>query len=672
VYRFATYLQKAIELTNDVRAYGSLILSALEKQDTENLSVLRANQELNIQIRLLDIKRLQVAEAADQITALQYQKAVVQKRYDFYSTRAFMNPSETAAMTLQLKGLLANELAVVLDTAAGVAHLIPTEQVGAAGWGGVPYVTAQFGGADIGSSSSAWASVARGLGGLATQQSAMAGTIGSYQRRADDWSFQAALASAELTQLDSQIAAANQRLTIATTELGIQNTQISNAQAVSTFLTSKYTNQQLYSWMVTQLTAIYTQAYQLAFSLALQAQNAYRYELGTYSDTFIQSGYWDSQHKGLTAGESLVFDLRRMEAQYLAGNSRELELTRHVSLVLTSPAALVMLRETGECAITLDETLFDSDHPGHYFRRLRAVALTIPCVTGPYTGVNATLSQGSAVVRVQPPDSTYQPWNFVTPPSGQPVVSSPIAPAGATTIATSHGQNDAGLFDASPRDERWLPFEGRGAVSTWNLTLDPRDNNFDFSTITDVILHIRYTARGGGDANTVRAQILSQIETSRSVLVSARNTFGNAYYTFFNPAVAAATAQTLTLPLSNVLFPYSNLGSGAKIAGINVHVLLSVPAAGNTIAGTFGVTGVASPAALTLAPSSLMMGDGTPAAALTGTAPLTTPLSAPQSFDLTVPSASVPAALATTVGGVTRLDPGKIEDILLIINYSID
>jgi hypothetical protein len=44
----------------------------------------------------------------------------------------------------------------------------------------------------------------------------------------------------------------------------------------------------------------------------------------------------------------------------------------------------------------------------------------------------------------------------------------------------------------------------------------------------------------------------------------------------------------------------------------------------------------------------------------------------PQSFALTVPVASVPAALAITVNGQTRLDPTKIEDILLIVKYSIN
>jgi hypothetical protein len=677
IYRFATYLQKAIELANEVRAYGSLLLSSLEKQDAETLTALRANQELDIQTRMLDVKTAQLSEAQDQKTALMKQKDVVNVRYVFYHTVAYTNAWEDAAAALQTSALVLNGVAVVLDLTAGGTNLVPTVTWGAAGFGGTPVLELSYGGGNIAKSASSFANAAREIAGILSEGGNLAATWGSYRRRKDEWTLQENIAIAENLQLDAQITAAIDRIAIASKELDLQNQQISNAQAVSDFLTNKYTNAQLYGWMATQLTTVYAQAYQLAFSLALQAQNAYQYELGRYSDTFLQSGYWDNQHQGLTAGESLMFDLRRMEAQYLAENTREFEITKHISLALASPMQLVILRESGQCTISLDETLFDSDYPGHYFRRLRAVALTIPCVTGPYTGINATLSQGSAIVRVQAPAAGYQPWNFVTPPTGQSVVGSPLAATGTSTIVTSNGQNDAGLFEVNLRDERWLPFEGRGAVSTWNLTLDQRDNNFDFSTITDVVLHIRYTARGGGDANAVRAGIKSQIETDRSIVVSARSTFGNAYYTFFNPAVAAATEQTLTLPLTNILFTYSNLGSGVKISSVAFHVPLSVPAGTNKIAAAFDVTNVTSPAALSLAPSSLTRGDGTPVAALTGTAPpgiapFTTPLSAPQSFDLTVPSASVPAALATTVGGVTRLDPSKVEDILLIINYSID
>ena len=39
-----------------------------------------------------------------------------------------------------------------------------------------------------------------------------------------------------------------------------------------------------------------------------------------------------------------------------------------------------------------------------------------------------------------------------------------------------------------------LPFEGNGVDTTWSLSLPPAANPFDFSSITDVMLTIDYTA----------------------------------------------------------------------------------------------------------------------------------------------------------------------------------
>src|SRR5262249_18368400 len=173
---------------------------------------------------------------------------------------------------------------------------------------------------------------------------------------------------------------------------------IANATVLNDFLNNKYTRAQLYDWMLTKLTTVHTQAYQLTVDLAQRANAAYNYELGT-SELFIRPDAWDSQHQGLLAAEGLLFDLPRSEASYPDANVRELELTKHISLALTQPASLVALRETGSCSIELGEDLFDRDHPGHFFRRIRSVALTIPCVTGQYTGVNATLTLVSSYYR---------------------------------------------------------------------------------------------------------------------------------------------------------------------------------------------------------------------------------------------------------------------------------
>ena len=77
-------------------------------------------------------------------------------------------------------------------------------------------------------------------------------------------------------------------------------------------------------------------------------------------------------------------------------------------------------------------------------------------------------------------------------------------------IAASSAQNDSGVFELSFRDERYLPFEGAGAVSEWSLELfsdlpanNPEPANLDFGTalrqfdygiISDAVLHVKYTA----------------------------------------------------------------------------------------------------------------------------------------------------------------------------------
>lgn len=38
-------------------------------------------------------------------------------------------------------------------------------------------------------------------------------------------------------------------------------------------------------------------------------------------------------------------------------------------------------------------------------------------------------------------------------------------------IATSGAQSDAGLFELNFRDDRYLPFEGAGAISRWRIEL---------------------------------------------------------------------------------------------------------------------------------------------------------------------------------------------------------
>ena len=49
-----------------------------------------------------------------------------------------------------------------------------------------------------------------------------------------------------------------------------------------------------------------------------------------------------------------------------------------------------------------------------------------------------------------------------------------------TSIAVSTGQNDSGVFELNFRDERYIPFEGAGAISKWRIELPGTFREFDY------------------------------------------------------------------------------------------------------------------------------------------------------------------------------------------------
>ena len=288
-----------------------------------------------------------------------------------------------------------------------------------------------------------------------THNATIASIQGGYERRWHEWKLQERLAVLELVQIDRQKDVASIRKSIAEHDLASHVRQIENADAVEELLRDKFTNRQLYDWTVSQVSAVYFQTYRLAYDMAKRAERAFRFERGLTSSSFVQFGAWDGLKKGLLAGERLSLDLKRMEIAYLDKNRREYEISRHVSLRLHDPANLIALKLTGVCTIRLPEALFDADYPGHYFRRIKSLSITIPCVTGPYTSVNATLTLLKSRIRV---DAEVGAEYAADEHFLQDF-------AAVQSIATSTAESDAGVFELGFRDERYLPFEGAGAIA---------------------------------------------------------------------------------------------------------------------------------------------------------------------------------------------------------------
>jgi len=656
-YRFTFMVQKTSELCGELKNLGSALLSALEKRDAEALAQLRSIQEVIMLNAVRLVKQQQVDEATASLTALQKSSDMVNERYKYYSTIAFINAWENTAMSLQGEALNLNIMEAYALTVAVGLYLTPDIKIGAP-----TSVGATEGGSNVGQSADKHGATLGTYANILNAMGSMAATLGSYQRRKDDWDLQARLAQKELAQIEQQIAAATIRQSIAVQELANHDLQIANAQAVDDVLHSKFTNQDLYDWMVGQIAGIYFQSYQLAYDLAKKVEQTYRYELGLQDSNFIQFGYWDSLKKGLLAGELLAYDLKRMELSYIDQCKREYEITRSISLAQLDPVALVQLKQGGQCFFTIPEALFDLDYPGHYLRRIKLVSVNIFCVTGPYINVNATLSLLSSSVR----KSNTLLGGKYTRQTNDPRFSD--SSGIVQSIATSSGQSDSGLFETNLRDERYLPFEGSGAISSWGLELPQVFQQFDYNTISDVILQIRYTARESSGLlkqqavtelqSALNAIVLDENQKGLARLVSLRHEYPSEWYRFLHPA-GATDMQSLTFALTPERFPFLSQGRHITLGKFEVFVQVDNAFAGTHNASTLNFVLAVGNSAPT--PTTAHLSDILSMAVWNGV------LRGEKTFS----SAPGNWTLNGWLAGGAQLDPNAIEDIVVVCHYAM-
>jgi len=523
-YRFSVLAARASELAAETRTLGGALLAAIEKRDAERLSQMRSANELAMLERVEAVRRLQIEEAEANLESLRATRTLTETRYQQYQRllgretsaapaigatsgdESMLGRVQTGASAASGLGLIEQEdnqieylghaydwsVAASVVKGVGAASHMSASIAAASGIGAFGVEVLKSAGSSLSITGDMFDLVSRGWQHGANQGSLMAG----HYRRRDDWAFQSNQALRELRQIDRQMLANEIRISLAKKELENQQLQIEQTQAIDDFLHDKYSNADLYDWMVQQLSAAHFTAYNLARELAMRAQAAAVRELGGAPLNVIGRGHWDGLRSGLLAGERLHQEVKRLEVTYLERNVREHEMTKHVSLRRLDPKALVALRLDRACDFELPEWLFDLDAPGHYARRLKSVSLSVPCVVGPYGVVNCKLILLGTRTRVSV-ENVQNTTSYLATTSDARF---DVRYGAAESIFTSSGRDDSGLFETSLRDERFLPFEGAGAISRWRLELPGSVPQFDYDTISDVILHLRYTARDGGES----------------------------------------------------------------------------------------------------------------------------------------------------------------------------
>ena len=426
---------------------------------------------------------------------------------------------------------------------------------------------------------------------LADSAASLLGQTASHERRADDWILQYNLAAHELMQIGRQILTSLIAEQIAHHEYLNIKQQIKNAEEVDLFLHEKFTNEDLYLWMQGEISRLYYEYYRFAFDTARKAERTMKQELmrpEVDAQDFVKFNYWDGGRKGLLSGEALHLDVKRMEMAYHENNKRELELTRHVSLRQLEPARTAHPKG--------DRQL----HGDHSRMALRS-GLPRP-LHAPHQERRAF----DPVRRRPVHERQLHPFALEEQPA-QVTLSARYARQGSEddrfvdyagavqSIVTSGGSNDSGMFETNLRDERFLPFEGAGAESTWKLELPKDYPAFDYTTISDVILHIRYTARQGVDPTKVSAaldDLFQQANQSNlALLFSLRHDFPTEWSAFVNGT------GNFTATIRKDYFPYFTQGEGKTITIVGLDLygkdVTKHHVVGDPVAATNGLSGQA-------------------------------------------------------------------------------
>ncbi|HEX7993241.1 MAG TPA: hypothetical protein VF506_04915, partial [Streptosporangiaceae bacterium] len=182
-YRFAYMLGRTRELTSRLSGLGSALLSALEKKDAEELSLLRNTQEHAILEMQLQIKQQQLEAAKQSLAALQEGLKNARARETHYQQliATGLTAHEQEQIAQMIVGQQNSQTGNSYSIASSIGSIIP--QIGS------PFAMT-FGGQQIGPALAAVATSYKAQGEKASFQGSLAAALGGWDRRSQDWQLQ--------------------------------------------------------------------------------------------------------------------------------------------------------------------------------------------------------------------------------------------------------------------------------------------------------------------------------------------------------------------------------------------------------------------------------------------------------------------------------------------------
>ncbi|WP_421907369.1 neuraminidase-like domain-containing protein [Mameliella sp.] len=584
-HRFSVLVERARRAASECANMGRQLLQAYQQGDAEYLSSLNTKHQRQVADLTLDIRKNQYRDADWNRQALVLAKEHAITNLTFYqgllaagllSGEAQYEPLIGTSTGLRSAGN-------VVEAIGQAMNLIPDPNVGLMSFVTLPP------GKKLAMIFSSAGTVVNVAADIVNTVASLGLTKDGWERRADQWEHNRALSEIDVARIEREILAAERRRDAALRELNNYRQNMANTAEVEDYLRDKFTSHELFLWLQKETAALYAQCHDLALQCAWDAERAFNFERELSADRFIAMDMPDTLHERLLDGERLSLALARMQKAYEDRDRRPYELMKHISLREHFPSAFLQLISTGRCVIELPEWLFDCDNPGHFLRRIRSLSVTLPCIVGPYQGVNCKVTLLASSIRVSPEvfapdhrccDDTGCNSGYEALPDDPRIVHLHGA---AEAIATSSGQSDAGLFTLDLNDLRYLPFEYQGAACKLCIELPAETNRFDIDTLSDLVLHMQYTAHEGGDRLRAAAAACAErhLPGSGTRFIDAKRELPGLWRTMPAPMrhgiPASRDGEYLGLRLDRGMFPFL---TGNRRPLVNrIQVLFEAPGA---------------------------------------------------------------------------------------------
>ncbi|KAH7064065.1 hypothetical protein BKA63DRAFT_482752 [Paraphoma chrysanthemicola] len=596
--RFQYLMQRALEVCAELKQSGAALLSVAERKDGEEFQSFRAKQETGLPRILIGMKKKQKVESEKGLEQLQLSRNSAVHRLLYYAsltgddvkvpgadadfeeiTQNIPKPSNddlrlTVHEQLELgfadQAAALNTRAYGLELSSAILSIVPMPEIDAEPFG----YGMSFQMPSLGIFNQIGALTLRGLAASTADAGQRSARISGWTKQLQERRLEQNQTGQEIKNIDKQMEAARIRIEVIEKDIAASEKALDDALATEEFLRSKFTSEALYAWYESNARSYHYQLYIMATELAKRVEAAYIFEMGPIPRSFLSpSGYWDQTKRGLQSGDQLWFALKRMESDYVNQSATDFELSKNISLRQLDPVQLLGLRENATAKFKLPELVFDLDFPGHYCRRIKSVAFSLQCIAGPYTSISCTASLQNHRFRNDPkPGPKYfeqaeRDERFIGQDFEMPI----------TAIALSHGTQDSGTFELNFNSEQYQPFEGAGAISEWLLTLPNKVRQFDYSTISDVVMHLRYTSKSGGETLRTRveddvAALLKQSEGNYTALLDIRNEAPNAWHDMSAAILSATNSRILAIPDIRERLPYFTKALRVSVTSLEVYI----------------------------------------------------------------------------------------------------